>query len=100
MRVRLSGPTLNSGATGVSYAAQVLDAAAHEGHVEIDCAAVDRVTPSAANALVMTLLEGMGEDQFIARVSLTHATEHVKREWAKAVDRYQRGIRLSSQRSA
>lgn len=60
-------------------------------------AGIDRMTPSFANALVMTVIEAVGLAGFTASVTLINANALVAESWLKAVERYQRGIRLSTQ---
>lgn len=96
--ITLPGPALNSGAAGLSLAIEALSAVGAEGVVRLDFGAVERMTASFANALVMTLLAELGEEALISRVALVSASDAVLAEWRRAIERYQRGIRLSTQR--
>ncbi len=90
--------SLNTVGAGLSLAEQIVSALRNGGVVQVDLTAAERMTPSFANALVMTVLDAVGEEEFRARVSVSHSSELVAEAWTKAVQRYARGIRLTTQR--
>ncbi|KAA0215530.1 MAG: DUF4325 domain-containing protein [Leptolyngbya sp. PLA3] len=96
--VKLEGPAQNSAGLGVTTAEKVLALLRQHQTVELDFAGVERITASFANALVMTILELVGEEALRSRLLLSHAAPLVAAEWEKAIERYRRGIRLSTQR--
>ncbi|MBL8764747.1 MAG: hypothetical protein JNM07_10810 [Phycisphaerae bacterium] len=89
---------LNSASSGLALAAHVTARLQRVDTVEIDMRSVVRVTPSFANAFVMTMLSEF-PNAFPQRVRLVHAQELVDLAFRQAADRYARGIRLSSQAS-
>lgn len=93
------GPSLNSVGGGLALAQLVVAALKAGEHVQIDLALADRMTPSYANALVMTILEAVGEEGFRLRVVHRATSPMVSEAWAKAVERYKRGIRLTTQQT-
>ncbi|MFN0011797.1 MAG: hypothetical protein ACKVS8_09165 [Phycisphaerales bacterium] len=96
--IHLPGPSLVSAGAGLEHAAAVLAALARVGRVQLDATAAERMTPSFANALVMSILDAIGQSDFERRVELVGGPENLRENWNKAVDRYGRGIRLSTQR--
>lgn len=96
--ISLAGPTLNIVPSALELASRAVRALERGDEVVLDFRAVERLTPSFANALAMTILEAVGQDRFRARVSIRDASELVAESWAKAVGRYARGIRLTTQR--
>jgi hypothetical protein len=95
--LRAPGPSLNTVSTGLKLAETALCAIRNGHRVEIDFAEVSRITPSCANALVMTMLGGMSGEAFASSISICNAAVIVAESWNEAVQRYHRGIRLSSQ---
>ena len=87
---------LNSASRGLALAADVAARLQHVDAVEIDVRAVVRVTPSFANAFVMTVLAEF-PDALSRRVRFVNAEAFVELAFRQAADRYARGIRLSSQ---
>lgn len=87
---------LNSASSGLALAADVAARLQRVDTVEIDMRSVVRVTPSFANAFVMTLLAAFS-DAFPHRVRPLNAQDFVELAFRQAADRYARGIRLSSQ---
>jgi hypothetical protein len=79
-------------------AAEVLSATRAEEIVHLDFMDVERMTASYSNALVMTLLGELGAETLGLRVLPVSANHAVLAEWERAVERYRRGIRLSTQR--
>ncbi len=65
--------------------------------VRIDFAAVEIMTPSFANAFVMTLLERYPIERLRSGCEFLNRSEVVIESMNRAVTRYQNGIRLSSQ---
>ena len=95
---RASEPSLNTVGAGLLLASQAVTALGRGDPVCIDLSPAERMTPSFANALVMTILEAVGEREFESRVTLRASSDLVREAWSKAVERYKRGIRLSTQR--
>lgn len=98
VRILPKGPSLNSAATGLELAEQASGTLRAGGVVQIDLQDIERMTASFANALVMTLLDAFGVAEFERRVLPINATPFVLESWSAAVDRYRRGIRLTTQR--
>jgi hypothetical protein len=94
---RVEEQSLNTVAAGLSLAQHTVSALRNGEDVRIDLCAAERMTPSFANALVMTILMAVGEREFSDRVRLSASSGLVLEAWAKAVERYRRGIRLSTQ---
>ncbi len=88
---------LNSASRGAELAHAVLEQVALNGTVEIDASEVIRVTPSFANAFVMTVLDRMPDALACGKVRLV-ASDFVRAAFVASEDRFARGIRLSSQR--
>ena len=99
-KITPTGVALNSAAAGLEFAATLAQALGLNETVKIDFEGVERMTPSYANALVFSLLEQFGASGFEQRVQRCNASSTIEDGWQKAVDRYRRGIRLSSQRTA
>jgi hypothetical protein len=93
-----SDPSLNSVGAGLALAQQVIAAVRSGEAVTLDLRAAERMTPSFANALVMTILESIAAGQFESMVQPLFASQTVEEAWSKAAERYRRGIRLSTQR--
>lgn len=90
---------LNSATQGAELARAVLERLAAGGLVKIDASQAHRMTPSFANAFAMTVLERV-PDAFSARKVHVVAAAQVVAALEAAVDRYERGIRLSTQPAA
>ncbi len=89
---------LNSAVAGAELAAQVESAIAASDRVILDLSNVRRVTPSFANAFVMNVLEVTRAASLSSVVDVQSNQPIVLSAFADAESRYQRGIRLSSQR--
>lgn len=87
--------TLNSAGEGVCLAERVLADSA----TSLDLSAVERMTSSFANALVMTLLAHIPESDVRRVCSFERCQPNVADALSRSFDRYARGLRLSSQRS-
>lgn len=93
-------PNLNTSETAIQLANAVLEAV-HAGEVvRLDFADVQVMTPSFANALVMTLLATTSIDDLRSKCDMANRSSHVIENMNLAVKRFQAGIRLSSQRTA
>jgi hypothetical protein len=68
--------------------------------VLLDLKNVERLTPSFANALVMTIIEAVGEAAFRTRLTVVFGSDIVQDSWRKAAQRYERGVRLTTQRDS
>ena len=88
---------LNRAQAGLDLARQVLDRIRASGSVSLDLTNVDRITPSFANAFVMTILDESGESDLPHSLTLLNPNDQVSREIAISVDRYARGLRLTTQ---
>lgn len=95
----LQGPSLNTVTAGITVAHAAVAALQAGATVRIDMTQAERMTPSFANALVMTILDAVGSATFNARVCPVFSTPAVQEAWNKAVERYNRGLRLSNQQS-
>ncbi|MBM4107885.1 MAG: hypothetical protein FJ255_03600 [Phycisphaerae bacterium] len=91
--------TLNSAAEGLKMALRALEALRADEFVTIDATTAERVTPSFANAFVMTIL-AEAPDAFKSHRIRLDAGDFVRRAFDASIDRYERGIRLSTQRAA
>ncbi len=89
---------LRSATDGMSLARAVLRALDAGQPVRIDFAGVEIMTPSFANAFVMLLLERYEVPQLRERCEFLNRTDHVVMAMNRSVERYQQGIRLSTQR--
>jgi hypothetical protein len=98
LNFELEGPTQNTVSAGLDLARRVVTALTAGHTVQLDLQSVERLTPSFANALVMTILEGVGPDTFSSRLRVRFGSEFVEDGWRKAVERYERGVRLTTQR--
>lgn len=96
--VRDDAKTLNTVAAGLAIAARIIEHVRSGVVVQVSLVAAERMTPSFANALVMTLIESLGIEAFRARVRLEAKADSVREQWNAAIDRYERGIRLTTQR--
>lgn len=96
--VSLRGPVLRSATEGMSLAAAVLRALDAGQPVRIDFSSVEIMTPSFANAFVMLLLERYEVPQLRERCEFLNRTDHVVMAMNRSVERYQQGIRLTTQR--
>ena len=67
--------------------------------VRVDFEGVRYMTPSFANALMMTLMESLTEFDVQFRVQFANWSPDVKRAMDQAAERYSKGIRLSTQRT-
>ena len=97
--VQPEGSTLNTVLTGLRLAERVVGALKAGRSVFLDLRGVERLTPSFANAVVMTILDAVGIDEFRSKLRVEIASPLVAEGWSKAIERYERGIRLTTQRS-
>jgi hypothetical protein len=87
---------LNRASAGLELAKSVLDhLAAHES-VELDFSPVDRITPSFANAFVMTILAA-NDSRLPENLFLLNRNDLVEKEISLSISAYSRGLRLSTQ---
>lgn len=91
---------LNSAQEGLRLAETVAVQLRDRRTVALDFASVDRATPSFANAFVMTLLGEFTPDYLRERCLMLNCAPHVGAQFAKSVQRYRDGIRLSNQAPA
>lgn len=89
--------SLNSAGAGADLARAVLSCA--DPVLVLDFSDVQVITPSFANAFIMTLLAECSVEELRARLSMTNRSNSVIEALNTAVVRYQRGIRLSGQRA-
>lgn len=95
---RVAEASLNSVSAGLALANAVVDALRAGETVVLDLSAAERMTPSFANALAMTILDAAGEAVAASRLSVLSTSGPVNEAWSKSVERYRRGFRLSTQR--
>jgi hypothetical protein len=93
-------PVCNSAASGLDVAREISKLLAENREVCLNAQEVERMTPSFANAMVMTVLAEYPQEDFASRVLLDTSNQFVLQQVVAAVSRYNRGIRLSSQRPA
>ena len=99
LRLTSDHSALNSATDGLKYAEDVVaQLRISDEPIHVSFADIDRVTPSFANAFVMTLMEQLGLDRMKTHVRVVDAAPHIVATLAKSVQRYQSGIRLSTQR--
>ena len=96
--IKLVG-TLSRAIHGLQLAEDVLRALREVETISIDFADVHRMTPSFANAFIMTLLEQLSIDEAKRRVSFLDLHENVAASINQSIHRYRKGIRLSTQRN-
>lgn len=90
-------PILNSATAGLELAAELMPVLARCETVEVNLVHVERMTPSFANAFMMTLLERHPRMFLRQRLLFLHARPHVTAALHTAVQRWEQGIRLSTQ---
>ena len=100
MRIVLCPPSrdLNSAALGLDLGEVVARALSQERPVCVDLSHVIRMTPSYSNAFIMTILERVPRPVIQQSLQIENASELVVQSINKAIDRYDRGIRLTNQR--
>lgn len=91
---------LRAASGGVSLAEEMAEKLRHGESARVDLAAVEIMTPSFANALVMTLLDHVSLADLRDRCSFVNRSDAVVDAMNRAVQRYQNGIRLTTQRPA
>ncbi len=64
----------------------------------MDLQRVERMTSSFANALVMTILDGVPRQVVRDRLNLQNASEVVEESINRAIERFDQGVRLTIQR--
>lgn len=89
---------LRSASEGLEMAREIVAHLQASQKVRVDFAAVEMMSPSFANTLVMTLLEQFSVDQLRANCEFANRTDVVIEAMNRAVQRYQSGIRLTTQR--
>lgn len=90
-------PVLNTAASGCELAHRVHRMLDRGASVSLDFRRVEYLTPSFANAFVMTLLEEAGEGA-LKNVYRVNASDRLLRKLDRAEQRYRDGVRLSTQR--
>lgn len=96
--IQLQSHALRSASEALNTAQDIVAHLRSAERVRIDFAAVEMMSPSFANAFVMTLLEQFTVDQLRARCEFANRNDVVIAAMNRAVQRYQSGIRLTSQR--
>jgi len=91
---------LRSASEGAALAEQVLERLDAGESVRLDLSSVEIMTPSFANTLVMMLMARYELAELRARCEFANRSAHIIEVMNRAATRYQRGIRLSSQRQA
>jgi hypothetical protein len=89
---------LRSAGDGERLACAIVETLRSDQCVYLDLANVESMTPSYANTLVMTVLHAMDTNELPSRIQLKNLCEPVSHAIQRAVQRYQSGIRLSTQR--
>ena len=88
---------LNHADRGLALARLILDRLNAGQTLTLDFARVERVTPSFANAFIMTLLEAAPVETLREAVKMVNRNDTVAVAINDSVRRYRRGIRLSTQ---
>lgn len=96
--IQLQSNALRSASEALDTAREILAHLREAERIRIDFAVVEMMSPSFANALVMTLLEQFTVDQLRARCEFANRNDVVIAAMNRAVQRYQSGIRLTTQR--
>lgn len=95
----ITAEILNTPEAGLSLAELVAQALGSGEAVRVDFARFDRATPSFANAFMMTLLHQFERDVLRSNVHIDNACPAIIDSLNTSISRYDRGIRLSSQRT-
>lgn len=98
LTLRPQSHALRSASEGLEMAQEIIARIRANERVRVDLAAVEMMSPSFANTLVMTLLEQFTVDQLRANCEFANRTDVVIEAMNRAVQRYQSGIRLTTQR--
>ncbi|MCC5785611.1 MAG: STAS-like domain-containing protein [Phycisphaerales bacterium] len=98
LSIALKNHFLRSSIDGANLAATVLRALDDGETVCIEFSGVEIMTPSFANAFVMLLLERYEVPQLRERCEFLNRSDHVVCAMNRSVERYQQGIRLTTQR--
>lgn len=98
--LHLHSPILRSTGLGEELATQLTNILNSGESVRIDCAKVEMMTPSFANTVLMNLLERFSMSDLRARCQFVNRCDVVVETMNCAVQRYEHGIRLSTQRCA
>ncbi len=98
--IKLKGPDLASRQTAAAVRCRVLDQAGKGIAVDVDLEGVASVSESYADELFGVLVAVKGLDWLVRNVKVAHASEHVLRTIAVAIDRRiksnKRGVALSA----
>jgi anti-anti-sigma regulatory factor len=98
--IQLQPGSHRSAALGEELAERIAAHLAARESVLVDCSHVESMSPSFANALVMTLLDRIDLDTLRRECRFVNRSELVVQAMNTAAQRFQAGIRLSGQRSA
>ncbi len=90
---------LNAPSAGLELAAAVSQSISRGDPVRLDFARYDRATPSFANAFMMTLLHQFDRELLRSNVRIDNACPAIVEALNASISRYDRGIRLSIQRT-
>lgn len=97
--IPLNISAMRSAQMGEDIAVEILDAIDQNQQVELDFRAVEIMTPSFANALIMTLLSRHSLDDLRRKCLFQNRSSTVISMMNRAVTRYSNGIRLTAQPS-
>jgi len=89
---------LNRASAGLALAHQVLDAHAYADVITLEFSAVDRMTPSFANAFMMSIKAA--SENVSQRIIMLHRNEQVIHALEESARRFDPGLRLSIQQPA
>jgi hypothetical protein len=95
--IKVAEQALNSALSGLSLAEGIVSLIRQGKSIEVDLSAAERMTASYANALMMTLLEQFPVDQVKEQVRFENVAEPVAESISAAIERFKRGLRLSTQ---
>jgi len=95
--LRPTSAIMNSATDGLLLARRVMTEIEHPDPVQLDLQAVDRMTPSFANAFMMTLLNQLDRETLKRQLQVSNAKPWVAEAINASIRRFEAGIRLSTQ---
>jgi len=98
LQIQPDNSVLRSPNVGESLADEISHALRDSDKVCVDFACVENMSPSFANAFIMTLLADFPLSELRARCEFVNRSESVVDMMNRAIRRFQSGIRLTTQR--
>jgi hypothetical protein len=90
--------TLNSATRATLLADRIISELEKNNTITLDFIDTDRMIPSFSNAFFMTILHRYSSDIFRDRIRIVNQNLEVSEYMNQTISRYQKGIRLSTQR--